>query len=342
MDIQMASPVNGLVYTSRSRIVRDGDPLAEFREKHDEERRILTFIASDETIDRYNSIIRADGWQVENYMKNPVMLWCHESWGLPIAKGEKVWTDKKSKTLMARGEFPPESEGLDFANMVYKMYQLDMLRAVSVGFKPLKVSEVTEDDAKEAGFEKGYGVIYEEQELFEFSAVPVPGNPNALKKEMDEIAKRCAVALPTIEKIEDLTPRWLQDAMNKIHRSMAGYKFTPSANTLGPSGGGIYRVFTEDTTENELSQRLVAAISPALIKLKTELLTEIDAKLSTRTVVSPVATSSKEPGGAAKAGEAEASSSEPSYAEAVVADPETVEAFKALAGSFESKEKESV
>src|SRR3990172_1080352 len=45
------------------------------------------FIASTATIDRQGESIDQAGWMLENYRKNPVILWAHDYYGLPIGKG---------------------------------------------------------------------------------------------------------------------------------------------------------------------------------------------------------------------------------------------------------------
>jgi hypothetical protein len=48
------------------------------------------FVASDETVDRYGDIIRASGWQLDNFRKNPVLLFGHQSGALPVGKVEPI------------------------------------------------------------------------------------------------------------------------------------------------------------------------------------------------------------------------------------------------------------
>ena len=38
----------------------------------------MRFVASDESVDRYGDIIRASGWQLDNFRKNPVLLFAHD------------------------------------------------------------------------------------------------------------------------------------------------------------------------------------------------------------------------------------------------------------------------
>ncbi|NKI20347.1 hypothetical protein HFN20_03700 [Paenibacillus dendritiformis] len=50
------------------------------------ENRVLRFIGSTETEDRDQDVIRATGWQLENYKKNPVFLWAHDYTVPPIGR----------------------------------------------------------------------------------------------------------------------------------------------------------------------------------------------------------------------------------------------------------------
>ena len=47
----------------------------------------VSFIASTDDVDRYSDIIDQKGWQLDNYKKNPVILFNHNSQALPIGKG---------------------------------------------------------------------------------------------------------------------------------------------------------------------------------------------------------------------------------------------------------------
>lgn len=43
-------------------------------------------VITSEVVDRDGEIIRLAGWDFENYNKNPVVLWGHRYWDLPVAK----------------------------------------------------------------------------------------------------------------------------------------------------------------------------------------------------------------------------------------------------------------
>lgn len=131
------------------------------------DKRKLTFVLSDETIDRHGDVIRIDGWDLEQYRKNPVVLWAHDHSIPPIAKATGIWVE--DKRLMAEAEFPT-AEVSQFADRIYRMFQDGLLSAVSIGGVPTDYDYEPEADV----------FVIKQIELLEFSAVTVPANPNAL------------------------------------------------------------------------------------------------------------------------------------------------------------------
>jgi len=131
--------------------------------------RQVTFVISTAAIDREGDTIAVEGWDVENYLKNPVVLWAHRYDQLPVAKAVSVV--KSSGQLKATAEFP--EPGINpLADTVFEMLRGGFLRATSVGFRPKKSVHNEE--------RPGWAMDFIEQELLEFSVVPVPANPEAL------------------------------------------------------------------------------------------------------------------------------------------------------------------
>ena len=146
------------------------------RDKTSTATRSVRFVASDESVDRYGDIIRADGWKLENFRKNPVLLFGHNSRELPIGKVSEV--EVIGKRLEATAEFP---EGMsEFADTVWRYVDAGLLKAVSVGFMPLSEPNYifADDDPDHKGWPTGYEFV--DHELLELSVVPVPANPQAL------------------------------------------------------------------------------------------------------------------------------------------------------------------
>jgi HK97 family phage prohead protease len=146
---------------------------SEIKQIGDESERILRFITSTEAEDRDGDIIEIDGWQLQNYMKNPVILYGHNYEGLPVGRSVNVQKDSFNKKLIQDVKFPTKEE-YEFADTVYRLAKAGYLNATSVGFIGIQ-SEPRLDD-------KGnyLGKKYKKQELLETSIVPVPSNPTAL------------------------------------------------------------------------------------------------------------------------------------------------------------------
>jgi HK97 family phage prohead protease len=129
--------------------------------------RQMQFLISTAAIDRDNDSIDPKGWDVTNYLKNPVVAFAHDYKSLPVAKCLKIGTTAKG--LEALAEFPPLGT-YPFADQVYGMLKSGFLNATSVGFRPI--------DFEPALDRKGFN--FKSQELTEFSIVPIPSNPQAL------------------------------------------------------------------------------------------------------------------------------------------------------------------
>jgi phage head maturation protease len=140
--------------------------------------RTIRYVASDETVDRYGDIIRAAGWKLENYRKNPVLMFGHmRDHPLPIGKVANV--EVVGTQLEATAEFTPEGLS-DFADECWRFVEAGYLNAVSVGFMPLAEPNYiyADDDPDHKRWPTGYEFV--DQELLELSVVPVPANPQAL------------------------------------------------------------------------------------------------------------------------------------------------------------------
>ena len=141
--------------------------------------RSFWMVASNEARDRDGDVIRAKGWNLKNFKKNPVGLFMHDYRELPVFRVPDTKIEGDTfKTLM---HFPEDMGGL--SDDVYRAYQAKMLNASSVGFG---VEEVKEDAKTREEFglpaenTYGNGTLFWKQELWELSAVTVPSNPEAL------------------------------------------------------------------------------------------------------------------------------------------------------------------
>jgi len=129
----------------------------------------LEFVLSDATVDRYGDVVEPDGWDLKNFKKNPIALFSHNG-SFPIGR----WSDLRVEAGKLIGRLNLAKRGTSYRlDELIGLVEQGILRAVSVGFRPLKSEPL---DA-----EKPYGPQrYLRQELLETSLVSVPANPAAI------------------------------------------------------------------------------------------------------------------------------------------------------------------
>ena len=137
-----------------------------------DENRTARFIASTSRIDRYGDIIEQE-WDLADFWKNPVFLWSHNSWGLPIGWVREFEPNVERTATEARVEFAPEGHD-EFVDKLVRAVNLKLIRAVSVGFVPLEHEDILDDRGRWDGYR------FLRSQLIELSLCTVPANPDAL------------------------------------------------------------------------------------------------------------------------------------------------------------------
>lgn len=122
-------------------------------------------IVSTDDIDRQGESVDQNGWDLSFYKSNPIVLWAHDYSTLPI--GVTTSIEIVGNKLIAEGKFAP-AEANPFAQQVRKLYDLGMVNTTSVGFIPKEYDEKEDNRITKS-------------ELLEFSFVPVPANPYAVR-----------------------------------------------------------------------------------------------------------------------------------------------------------------
>jgi HK97 family phage prohead protease/HK97 family phage major capsid protein len=129
------------------------------------------FILSDATPDRFGDIVEVEGWQTENFKRNPVALFSHRA-DFPVG----TWSNIRTHDKALRGDLILAPKGIsDRIDEIRGLVEAGILRAVSVGFKPLERRAV--DPHRNDPFAPS---VYTKSELVEVSLVAIPANPNAL------------------------------------------------------------------------------------------------------------------------------------------------------------------
>jgi hypothetical protein len=150
----------------------------------DPENKTIVHYASTKAVDSYNTVILPDAFDFTRFAKNPVVPWVHDYRSLPVARS--LWQKTDNNGLLVKSEFFPG----DFPMEVFKYYELGFLKGWSVGFDWLEfLGAHSKEHAEKYGAAKekwdiqGYpDYIFTKVDLWEYSAVPVPSNPEALTK----------------------------------------------------------------------------------------------------------------------------------------------------------------
>jgi uncharacterized protein len=132
----------------------------------DDKEGTLTAYISTDTRDRMDEVLDPEGMDMTNYKKNPVVLWAHDYSQPPI--GKALWVKRDGVGIISKVKFASTA----FAQEIFQLYKEGFLKAFSVGFIP--------KDTKEGDGEKQPRCRFTKWELLEYSAVPVPANPDAL------------------------------------------------------------------------------------------------------------------------------------------------------------------
>jgi hypothetical protein len=145
--------------------------------------------ASNGAVDSDGDILNPDGWVLEDFKTNPVLLFNHDM-DQSVGAVIKVWSRPRADAIKGVGE--PGSEHLanelvSFSffdhskqgdDLVVK-YATGILRSFSVRFDPHRIKTVTETERTELGLGR-WGFFFEKQALIELSAVTVPANKDAI------------------------------------------------------------------------------------------------------------------------------------------------------------------
>lgn len=135
----------------------------------------LTFVASGEAMNRKGYNLRNEGWRLDNYNANPIVLWMHDSDIPPLARGLAL--SKNRQIILDDVSFDREDE---FARQVESKYRRGFLNAVSVSWRPMDEEGAYLDMWNISLDEIGESLFYD---LVEVSLVTTPGDPRALRKQ---------------------------------------------------------------------------------------------------------------------------------------------------------------
>ena len=209
--------------------------------------RTVRFTISKEVVDRDGDILRANGVDFGNYMKNPVFCAFHNTRDFPLGKVTKFWVEGNSvkadvyfPTVEELSTNPTQaSEKARLVDFTYRCYKTGMLNAVSVGFIPLEYEET----------QTGFDII--KWELLEFSAVAVPANQDAIAEAVKSFGDEFAKDFLTVEKSGRRISAETRQTLDKI--KACGDDIEKCRDNLKQIAGTLNSLLAElDEVEDEL------------------------------------------------------------------------------------------
>lgn len=169
-----------------------------------DEAREADFICSTDAIDRYGERVEQATWRLDDYLKNPVCLFAHQSRELPIGQAKNVGV--VDGMLQATIAF---SDKHQLARDVWELVKERTLRAVSVGFIPHTYRVEKENDADV--------LVLADCELVELSVTPIPANPEALAKARAKAFQQAAAAITAVSEGTDMS---LEDKVKALEATI--------------------------------------------------------------------------------------------------------------------------
>lgn len=140
------------------------------------------FVISDESVDTYGTVFKMDGWDLKRYNRNPVVFYAHRSNDAnpDFLIGTSTVRIEDGK-LIAVVRFESGDDN-PLAEKVWKKVQNGTLRMASIGAIPKSGYYGDEKRGEDPEV-----VYFDNQELLEWSIVPIGSNPEAMKRESQTI-----------------------------------------------------------------------------------------------------------------------------------------------------------
>ncbi|MEM9685308.1 MAG: hypothetical protein AAF934_00115 [Bacteroidota bacterium] len=151
----------------------------------DPETREFDFVISSETKDSHGTVFKADGWRFERYRKNPVVFYQHRSWSDDpdnlIGYSLRLWQEDTltlGRVRIEDADINPKAE------RIRKKIINGTLRMASIGADIHKYRFGDKDKGEDPNT-----LIFEDQELLEWSIVTLASNPDALKRSQQTLTQ---------------------------------------------------------------------------------------------------------------------------------------------------------
>jgi len=157
----------------------------------DEKAGIVEYIASDESLDSYNEIVKADGARFDRFQKNAPFVDSHQYDTIGCCLGAVIDWRIVNRQVIETVKWAIDVGDNLMAHWGFQMTVAGYLKAVSIGFMP--VSYVTKWDSNPTAFQSALKdmnvtagtdvrAVFLEWQQMELSACVIGANPNAVAK----------------------------------------------------------------------------------------------------------------------------------------------------------------
>lgn len=151
---------------------------------------LVDYIASNAALDSYQERVAVEGWRFTRFAKNAPFVDSHNYYSIDKLLGQVTHARIEARNLVERVQWAKDVEENNLARLGWKMTLGGFLKAVSVGFFPVRYVRNGGDGWTQALAAMGLKpedelatrYIYLEQEQIELSACIIGANPEALAK----------------------------------------------------------------------------------------------------------------------------------------------------------------
>ena len=176
---------------------------------------VVSFVASDGSVDRYNEVILPTAWgDFKNFRRNPVITDCHNYSSIGFILGRAIRYEVKNGALENDVLFALDNP---LGKVAYDMARNQFIPTQSVGFIPDEWINGNESGKPDR--------TYTKCDLLEIALTVVPANPNA-----SYLSKAFAAGALQRSDLRELRA-WLKQFCSE--------EADPAAKA-GPSGGGVH------------------------------------------------------------------------------------------------------
>lgn len=252
---------------------------AETIEYNGQTKEVFPFVLTSEVIDRDGDIVRINGLNYKNYLNNPVVFTDHETDKHPVGTILKI--EKKRNKLVGYVNF----HELDEESKQYKRYvEAGVYRSGSIGFKVAPDGINRRATTPEEKAETGRSSVFEitKAELYEFSIVKIPANPEAiLSKGWEEVKEELVKRERTAKEngllnigdnvMEDLTQEQIEKAGATLNKTNRKRLETAKENILKVLGEDDGQEKSEETVQIKMPDEALNKIIEKMDNLSERL-----------------------------------------------------------------------